>query len=251
MSATNQTTYYELPIFIGTDVPSWLGDWNNAMNAIDTAIQGVSSKADSAKSTADSAASGVSNTNENVTALTAEVKTIKEAVQNYDQILDFSPVNTALVTNNLRANYGGCYLVQNTNKTINRLYLMCKFNKTITQLISYTYTDVDSSGVWVDCFTAEDNCFKLTQGSQPTYLNALTVGPGMWIRQPPNITDDNETLPRLFRAWYDGATTHFGITFNSPDAALKVLQDSYFCIVAPVLLSGSVYNPPSGDSEEE
>lgn len=38
MSATNKTTNYNLPIFIGTDVPSWLTDFNNAMQLIDTAI---------------------------------------------------------------------------------------------------------------------------------------------------------------------------------------------------------------------
>lgn len=40
MSATNKTSNYELPLFIGTDKPSWLGDFNGAMNAIDTAIKG-------------------------------------------------------------------------------------------------------------------------------------------------------------------------------------------------------------------
>ena len=40
MSATNETSNYELPLFIGTDKPSWLGDFNGAMNAIDTAIKG-------------------------------------------------------------------------------------------------------------------------------------------------------------------------------------------------------------------
>ena len=38
MSATNTTTNYHLPIFIGTDIPSWLVDWNNAMTALDNAI---------------------------------------------------------------------------------------------------------------------------------------------------------------------------------------------------------------------
>lgn len=38
MSATNQTANYQLPIFIGSDIPSWLVDWNNAMTALDTAI---------------------------------------------------------------------------------------------------------------------------------------------------------------------------------------------------------------------
>ena len=42
MSSTNQTTNYELPLFIGTDKPTWLGDFNGAMNKIDTAIKAVS-----------------------------------------------------------------------------------------------------------------------------------------------------------------------------------------------------------------
>ena len=38
MSATNSTVNINLPLFIGTDKPAWLTDWNGAMNAIDTAI---------------------------------------------------------------------------------------------------------------------------------------------------------------------------------------------------------------------
>ena len=38
MSATNSTPTINLPIFIGTDKPAWLVDWNGAMNAIDSAI---------------------------------------------------------------------------------------------------------------------------------------------------------------------------------------------------------------------
>ena len=41
MSATNATTNYSLPLFIGTDKPAWLTDWNGAMNTIDTAIANV------------------------------------------------------------------------------------------------------------------------------------------------------------------------------------------------------------------
>ena len=41
MSATNATTNYALPIFIGTDKPAWLVDWNSAMTDIDAAIKGV------------------------------------------------------------------------------------------------------------------------------------------------------------------------------------------------------------------
>lgn len=39
MSATNTTTNYNLPIFIGADKPSWLADFNGAMNAIDAQMK--------------------------------------------------------------------------------------------------------------------------------------------------------------------------------------------------------------------
>lgn len=38
MSATNATPTISLPLFIGTDKPAWLTDWNGAMNIIDSAI---------------------------------------------------------------------------------------------------------------------------------------------------------------------------------------------------------------------
>ena len=39
MSATNHTTNYNLPIFVGTDKPAWLVDFNGAMTTIDTQMK--------------------------------------------------------------------------------------------------------------------------------------------------------------------------------------------------------------------
>lgn len=39
MSSTNHTTNYNLPQFVGSDKPAWLGDINPAMAAIDTAMK--------------------------------------------------------------------------------------------------------------------------------------------------------------------------------------------------------------------
>lgn len=46
MSATNSTTNYSLPLFVPTDKPAWLVDWNGAMSAIDTAIKQAQTAAD-------------------------------------------------------------------------------------------------------------------------------------------------------------------------------------------------------------
>ena len=48
MSATNTTVNYSFPLFIGTDKPAWLVDWNGAMAAIDTAIKNAADAAGSA-----------------------------------------------------------------------------------------------------------------------------------------------------------------------------------------------------------
>ena len=42
MSATQKTTNYQLPIFVGTDIPSWLTDFNGSMEKIDTAVKQAS-----------------------------------------------------------------------------------------------------------------------------------------------------------------------------------------------------------------
>lgn len=49
MSATNTTTNYGLPIFIGSDKPAWLVDFNGAMNAIDAQMK-INADAIAAKS---------------------------------------------------------------------------------------------------------------------------------------------------------------------------------------------------------
>ena len=55
MSATNTTANYNLPIFVGTDKPAWLVDFNGAMNAIDAQMKINADNAANAASIAASA----------------------------------------------------------------------------------------------------------------------------------------------------------------------------------------------------
>ena len=52
MSSTNKTTHYNLPQFIGSDIPTWLGDFNSAMTAIDSGINAAATSASGAATTA-------------------------------------------------------------------------------------------------------------------------------------------------------------------------------------------------------
>ena len=55
MSSTNKTTHYNLPQFIGSDIPTWLGDFNSAMTAIDSGINAAATSASGAATTASQA----------------------------------------------------------------------------------------------------------------------------------------------------------------------------------------------------
>lgn len=52
MSSTNKTAHYNLPQFIGSDIPTWLGDFNSAMSAIDSGINAAATSASGAATTA-------------------------------------------------------------------------------------------------------------------------------------------------------------------------------------------------------
>lgn len=80
MSATNSTANYELPIFLATDKPAWLTDWNGAMNAIDTAIHAAQATADGAQTTASAATADISTINTSLTTITGNITSLTTSV---------------------------------------------------------------------------------------------------------------------------------------------------------------------------
>ena len=75
MSATNHTTNYNLPQFIGTDIPSWLSDVNGAMAAIDTAIKAAKDAGDQGQTAATAVAADLAAANLNISSLQGSVAT--------------------------------------------------------------------------------------------------------------------------------------------------------------------------------
>lgn len=60
MSSTNKTSHYNLPQFIGSDIPTWLGDFNSAMTAIDSGINAAATSASGAATKAEQASTDAS-----------------------------------------------------------------------------------------------------------------------------------------------------------------------------------------------
>ena len=83
MSATNSTPTINLPLFIGTDKPAWLTDWNGTMNAIDGAIATL-------QTAEGGTATALASLSQSVTALSGTVEQHTTAIQT---------VTTATATN--------------------------------------------------------------------------------------------------------------------------------------------------------
>lgn len=84
MSSTNKTTNYNLSQYIGTDKPTYLGDYNSDMLKIDTALKANADSASNAASTAGAAqavasdaSKKVQNLNDSVTANSADIAGLK------------------------------------------------------------------------------------------------------------------------------------------------------------------------------
>ncbi len=80
MSATNSTTNYNLPVFIGTDKPAWLTDWNGAMNTIDSTIASVSNAQQGDATSISGLQSSVSSLSDTVGGHTTAITSLNTAV---------------------------------------------------------------------------------------------------------------------------------------------------------------------------
>ena len=80
MGSTNKTTYYELSQYIGTDKPTYLGDYNSDMSKIDAGIHEAEDKATTASQNAGSAIARVSVVEKTVQSHTSAITTLQTAV---------------------------------------------------------------------------------------------------------------------------------------------------------------------------
>ena len=80
MSSTNKTNYYDLSQYIGTDKPTYLGDYNSDMSKIDAGIHGAADKATTASQNAGSAIARVGEVEKTVKSHTTAITTLQTDV---------------------------------------------------------------------------------------------------------------------------------------------------------------------------
>lgn len=95
VNASNGTTNYNLPLFVATDKPSWLLDWNGAMTAIDSLLKQVSDNGSTSESEIEalkvqvkSATKAIDALTETTTKLTENVSTLNTDVTQAKQDIE-------------------------------------------------------------------------------------------------------------------------------------------------------------------
>lgn len=98
---TNETDNYDLPQFVGSDKPTWLGDFNEAMSAIDAGIaenasdiSSLDTRVTSAEGTASQASTDVASLQSTVSTLSSSVTSVTTTANNA-QSTATSALNTA------------------------------------------------------------------------------------------------------------------------------------------------------------
>ena len=103
---TNKTANYDLPQFVGTDKPTWLGDFNEAMSDIDAGMHKNASDIASMQSDVTNAVATASRASQDVTALTTTVNSLSSTVTSVQTTANNaqSTANSALNVANTKVN---------------------------------------------------------------------------------------------------------------------------------------------------
>lgn len=166
MSHTNSTTNYNLPQFVGTDKPAWLGDINPAMASIDTAIKNAKDAGDTADGKATQAQTEVDALENTVGTLNTTVGTLSTTVTaqggdintnatnistlntklntliNKFDISDYNVITTVSALANVATLACTLTLAQNSDGSLFKLYGTLYTTRTATSAGSVTKTSI-------------------------------------------------------------------------------------------------------------
>lgn len=150
-NATNSTPNYGLPIFIDTDKPSWLVDWNGAMTELDTVIKEISTSEEANENL-------ITMANANI----AKINNTIEKIQDYNYTLTNRVVTLEGKTKKLESEYN---TVINDLQAQNRLVLQLQeaINTINTELDNLTNNVIPPIAGGLDSLTKIVNANKNAQ----------------------------------------------------------------------------------------
>ena len=149
MSYTNSTPNYELPQWIGTDKPTFLGDFNSAFSAIDTAMKNNEDSATAAVGTANAASATAQSANTNANTALNTANTAKDSA-------DAATAAAASATSTANTAQTTAQSAARTAQANNIANLAPAYDPTLTYNVDdlVTYVDDQNSGKLYKCIIA-------------------------------------------------------------------------------------------------
>ena len=147
MSSTNKTTNYNLSQFVGTDVPSYLGDYNSDMSKIDKAIGDVANSQGSVEQSVVGLTSDVQGLSTQVSGVSTSVQQLQTSVAQVDS--GYKQADTALsqrITANANNIQTNTTAIESINTTIGTEDISEIGDGTIKSAIS----NINSSLEWIN-----------------------------------------------------------------------------------------------------
>lgn len=223
MASTGKTTNYELSQFIGTDKPSWLGDYNGDMLKIDTALGSINATATTAQSGVASAQSAASAAQ--MTANSAQ----RTATANAQDITEIKA--------DLSSSSGGT--TPNPQNTDNANIWLFSKNSIVMSLKGTTV--IPAGGITSKVDSDSFSFFPLQSVvGNPFNLAVTTIASIAFFVGPAIAVTNNGSIKSLkIYATYDGANTVFSGYY--PTASISQLTSSSIIISAAIVLAGPSY----------
>lgn len=196
MASTNKTSGYSLSQFIGSDIPSWLGDYNGDMLKIDTALKSINATATQGNSTAISAKSAAAAAQQTANSALVKAQTNTSSITSLKQNLN----NTTVVGTPIPLGANSNVVVSYSDYII-AVRLYCVFDQKPTN------TTVVGSNTRFPLFSVPNNVFDLKAGTIADDSGDI-VGLG-YVSFFYTTSSDQKYTAVYVLAYYDGANTVF------------------------------------------
>lgn len=201
MTASNETTNYKLPLFTDNDQPTWLGDFNGAMNKIDADMNVISANASTALSASNNAVSRVGTVETTVAAVqTTANNALALAQTNEKDIANCAEKNHAAST---PATYGG-----GTNSLYGHVKLVDEADPAVTSANSVALSPAACANhIWQFCENTPKTSVTLNKEWTTATIDKKVLG-GEYTEFF-SISNGN-TITCIKEGYYDIVTSNAG-----------------------------------------
>ena len=228
MASTNKTTHYNLPQWIGTDKPTFLGDLNGAFSTIDTKLYTAVTNAENANNNATSAAGAVSDMQDDVNGLKTWQTTASSAISGLQNSVSGLTPTVSPVTNmfNSLGTLLQSFSPVVTSSTLNERLITIGNLKflNIYGTITFTYTGtptVNDLVGYVDQIDLENIYTKYNIATNRSFLNIASMNYGANSERPfimLSLQNSGTKTQLVAQTWGSGnldANGNVGIDFQA------------------------------------